>query len=110
MIIQSCIICIGDEELSVAAKAIEAVSSVAGTPGGLAFLFGDPNVAVNRLTELMGRSETVKFRVFEVNVQTNVPYRNHSCIVLNGSSVLPYITRPPPGLGTPLGQVTVFRG
>ncbi len=29
---------------------------------------------------------------------------------LNGSSVLPYMTRPPPGLGTPLGQVTVFRG
>ncbi len=31
-------------------------------------------------------------------------------LVLNGSSVLPYMTRPPPGLGTPLGQVTVFRG
>jgi hypothetical protein len=28
---------------------------------------------------------------------------------LNGSSVLLYMTRPPPGLGTPLGQVTVFR-
>ncbi len=27
---------------------------------------------------------------------------------LNGSSVLPYMTRSPPGLGTHLGQVTVF--
>ncbi len=29
-------------------------------------------------------------------------------IFLNGSSVLPYMTHPPPGLGPPLGQVTVF--
>ncbi len=36
-------------------------------------------------------------------------YKLIECI-LNGSSVLPYMTRSPPGLGTHLGQVTVFRG
>jgi hypothetical protein len=42
----------------------------------------------------------------------SIPIRlcNSKAIFLDGSSVLPYMTRPPPGLGTPLGQVTVFRG
>jgi hypothetical protein len=31
-------------------------------------------------------------------------------LVLDGSSVLPYMTPPPPGLGAPLCQVTVFLG
>jgi hypothetical protein len=37
-------------------------------------------------------------------------HRLDMMIFLNGSSVLPYITRSPPGLGTPLGQDTVFCG
>ncbi len=39
-----------------------------------------------------------------------IPCRPDSRVFLNGSSVLPYITRSTPGLGTHLGQVTGFRG
>jgi hypothetical protein len=42
----------------------------------------------------------------DLGIQTAAGY-----VFLNGSSVLPYMTRSPPtppGLGTPLGQDTVF--
>jgi hypothetical protein len=76
----------------------------------------DPSTQVTPVLKMVNLTSVQTFCVPEGARQIDVEARctvDNLCTLLfflNGSSVLPYMTRSPPGLGTHLGQVYIFRG